>query len=163
MARNQREKDFCTDIKNEIKLAAGWAYKILDAPVSLFKDKARFSPGKAFDLICCAPPAGRAFAIEAKMWTNVAPPRPDQALKLLRKPTKKYRGQLAELRAVELGGGRAYVALKKYVPRASQFFLMRIGMEGEAHRVDRMSGLPGLAQVAMGNTHVNEEGERAND
>lgn len=120
----KREQEFCTDIVKAIKTAGGYAHKISDVPVSFMKKETgkriRFTLPKQFDIHATNPMRrGQYTAIEAKMWNRKKLlPTPARAMSLLR-PTER-----AALLDVHLGKGRALVVLKRFVPRASEYWLL---------------------------------------
>jgi len=124
--RKRREQGFCTDLTKELQLR-GWAFKIPDTPSSIFMEgKGRFNPPKKFDIISCSMRSGgRLTAIEAKMWKLKRDPTRDGILAILRKRTEKHEGQLDSLRTVALHSGLAFIVLKRFIPRASQYWLVR--------------------------------------
>lgn len=124
MSIKKREQEFCTQIVNAIKAAGGFAHKISDVPVSFMKKdtgkRIRFTLPKKFDIHCANPlRRGQYTAIEAKMWNfKKYVPTPERVMKLLRP------SEFESLREVHLAKGRALVVLKRFIPRASEYWLL---------------------------------------
>lgn len=122
----RREKEFCTELVKAIG-KSGWAFKIPDSPSSWGKDtKLRFTPKKAVDIIC-ANRVGRLCAVECKMWKLKRDPERRDVFILLRED------QMLELKDVEDARGYSFVALKRYIPRHSDYFLMPLNMSIEKY------------------------------
>lgn len=127
--KKQREKEFCTALANAIKDLGGWAFKIPDTPASFFGDKARFCPVKRFDIVCTGNNVdGKLLAVEAKMWSLKSDPILPRALKLLREE------QFDALSGVMKAGGRSFIVLKRFIPRHSEYFLVKFST-GEITKV----------------------------
>jgi hypothetical protein len=127
----KRESEFCTDLVKELK-RKGWAHKLPDSPFQQPREGQNiFSPPKKFDILCCSKRAkGKLIAIEAKMWELKSEPTRERIIKTLRPTTKCYEGQYDTLKAIAVESGRSFIALKKYVPRASRYYLIRCMSEG---------------------------------
>jgi len=123
MKAKKREQEFCTQLVNGIKAAGGFAHKISDVPVSFMKaetgKRIRFTLPKKFDIHCANPlRRGQYTAIEAKMWTLKSYPTPARVMKMLRP------SEFESLREVHAAKGCSLVAIKRYVPRASEYWLL---------------------------------------
>ena len=115
----RREKEFCTELVKAIAKST-WGFKIPDSPSSWGKNtKLRFTPKKAVDVIC-ANRIGKLCAVECKMWKLKRDPERRDVFVLLRED------QMIELKDVEDARGHSFVALKRYIPRHSEYFLMPI-------------------------------------
>jgi len=142
MKAKKREQEFCTQLVNGIKAAGGFAHKISAVPVSFMKadtgKRIRFTLPKQFDIHCANPlRRGQYTAIEAKMWTlKKSAPMPARAMWHLR-PT-----EMEALREVHVAKGRALVVLKRYIPRASEYWLLSASLFFEHHE-----RFPDLVQV----------------
>jgi hypothetical protein len=110
----RRESPFCTDIVNELKLHH-FAFKI---PDQIFNPMARFNPKKAVDIVSCLD--GRFVAVEAKMLKV-------KTIKVQSLFNELREDQITCLNSIVEAKGFAFVVGKKYIPRNSEYYLVRWG------------------------------------
>lgn len=137
----RREKPFCTDVVNELKLSH-FAFKI---PDQIFNPLARFNPKKAIDIMACL--EGRFVAVEAKMIKV-------KTVKVASLFNELRDDQVTCLNSIVKAKGLAFVVGKKYIPRKSEYYLVRWGdPEPSLNKFCSISEMvSGIAWVVLGGT-----------